>query len=93
MIVCLEVVNRQINGTVPSESTKRIDERDGVINDIAYSVSGIISSGISYFRQWSKEQHFTTEVRDELIEGIHRISFAWDQVLAGDIDELLEDFQ
>lgn len=93
VIACLEVVNRKINSAIPSESSKRIDERSGTIHDVAYSVSGIVTSGISYLRQWSREQRFSIEARDRLLEAIHRIAFAWDQVLAGDINDLLEGFQ
>jgi hypothetical protein len=39
------------------------------------------------------EQRFSIEARDRLLEAIHRIAFAWDQVLAGDINDLLEGFQ
>ncbi len=93
VIACLEVVSRKINGAIPSESSIRIDERSGTINDVAYSVSGIVASGISYFRQWSLKQRFSTDIRCFLIEAIHRIAFAWDQVLAGDVNDLQEGFQ
>jgi hypothetical protein len=91
ILACLEAVNVRLNGPVPSE-------RDGPredstpIAEVAYSIALIIDEGLEYHRRWSREATFTQAFRDQLEELVHRVAFAWCQVLASDIDDLLEGF-
>lgn len=95
VIECLKVINLHMNGPIPSESDKRIHERDcnGEITGIAYSITCIISRGMELLRLWSRKNQFTAEVHETLAEAIHRIAYAWEEVLAGDMDDILEGFQ
>jgi hypothetical protein len=91
VIACLEVVNREWNGPLPSESKMRIQNRQ-LPTDLVYSVSGIISSGLRYRRRWSRNGRFDSSICDWLEDSTYRIAYAWDQVIAGDIDDILEGF-
>jgi hypothetical protein len=62
------------------------------IAEAAYPVACIIEAGLESHRRWSREATFDQSIRDELEELVHRVSYAWCQVLAGDIDDLLEGF-
>jgi hypothetical protein len=88
IIACLEAVNHELNGPVPSESIGGNKERD--IAAVAYAVSGIVVYGLQARRRWEREGLFTPQDRDGLLEAVYRIAYAWDQVLAGDIDDILE---
>ncbi len=88
---CLEAVNGRLNGPVPSE--RRGPREDSTaIAEVAYPVACIIDEGLEYHRRWSRGATFTQAFRDQLEELVHRVSYAWEQVLASDIDILLEGF-
>jgi hypothetical protein len=91
IIACLEVVNREWHGPVPSKAFGRIGVR-GIV-EVAYAVSGIIVDGLRYQRRWEQEGLFGQQERDALREAVYRIAFVWDQVLAGDVENLLEGIQ
>jgi hypothetical protein len=88
IIACLEVVNHELNSPIPSESKGQMTE--AVIAEVAYSVSGILVDGLRYHRQWVRESLFEDADRGALADAVFRIAFAWDQVLAGDIDDIME---
>ena len=88
IIVCLEEVNRELNGPKPSENKGRASER--VIIEVAYFVSGIVTVGLRHLLQWSGESLFEQRDRDALTDAVYRVAFAWDQVLAGDVDDILQ---
>jgi len=59
---------------------------------VAYPMAGILSRSIEFHRKWSKQKQYDTVTLDSLEHAIHSIAFAWDQVLAGDVDDILEGF-
>jgi hypothetical protein len=75
-----------LNCLIIANQDSRVEARSG----FAYPVSCILSSGIQYHRKWSRKGHFDQYMRDSLEDVIYRIAFAWEQLLAGDIDDLLE---
>ncbi len=83
VIACLGVVNRELNGTVPSESFDRSNE--SVIVEVAYPVACIISGLLGH--DLSRRPVLPADIR---VGAAYRIAYAWSQVLAGDIDNLLE---
>ncbi|HZN69573.1 MAG TPA: hypothetical protein VFB66_30135, partial [Tepidisphaeraceae bacterium] len=86
VIACLETANREMNGQMPSSESGRQNAR--VLEDVAYAVSGIIASGIRYHRRWSRRSTFDAPVLDAVEDATYCVALAWDQVLAGDVDEL-----
>jgi hypothetical protein len=88
---CLSAVNHQIKGPLPSARTG-IRQDAPAIFEVAYPISVIIEAGLASHRRWSREATFDQAIRDELEELLHRVSFAWCQALAGDVDDLLEGF-
>ena len=91
VLACLEPVNHRVNGPVRSA---RIDVRQDTtaIAEVAYPIACIVEAGLESHRRWSREATFDQSIRDELEELVHRVSYAWGQVLAGDIDNLVEGF-
>jgi hypothetical protein len=88
---CLEAVSDRVNGPVPSA---RIDRQDTTaIAEVAYPIACIVEAGLESHRRWSREAIFDQSIRDELEELVHRVSYAWCQLLAGDIDNLVEGFE
>lgn len=56
-------------------------------------MSGILTSGLRYFRDWTAADRFERATRDMLADCLYRIEYAWDQVLAVDIDDLLDGYE
>ena len=92
IITCLRVANHAMNGPIPSES-RSADQQRSVIVDLAYSVSGIICRGLKYHRLWSRTRRLDSSVCELLEDATYRIAYAWDGVLAGDRDDILEGFE
>jgi hypothetical protein len=88
IVRCLEVVNREWHGPLPSKSFAQVGV-PGIV-EVAYAVSGIIVEGLRYLRRWERDRLFGPHERDALAEAVHRVAYAWDQVLAGDVENLLE---
>jgi hypothetical protein len=57
----------------------------------AYSVAAIISSGLEYARRLRDQSRFNESVLKDLELRVWRIAVVWEQVLAGDIEDLMED--
>ena len=91
IVACLKVANHELNGPVPSESVS-VNRNRSVVSELAYSVSGIITSGLHYHRSWSRTGRIQSSVCNLLEDSIYKIAYAWDQVLAGDMDDILEGF-
>jgi hypothetical protein len=89
ILSCLAVVNSSLNGPVPSEtvaaSSRPIDRT------LCYCISGILSAGWRHYFQWRRRGLFDVEFIDIFGSMLLRIGIAWDQALAGDIDDLVED--
>jgi hypothetical protein len=90
VLACLEAINHQVNG--PQPSTRTDPQNTTAIAQMAYPIACIIEAGLEFHRRWSLEATFDQSIRDELEELVHRVSYAWAQVLAGDIDDLVEGF-
>jgi hypothetical protein len=86
----LEAINHRVNGPEPSTRTDTQDT--AAIAQVAYPIACVIEAVLKSHRRWSLQATFDQSVRDELDELVHRTSYAWCQVLAGDIDDLLEGF-
>ena len=88
VIHCLEFVNHELNGTNHSEFVGSANHV--VLEQVSYPVSGIISKILLYYRKWQRSNLFSSSVHDALLDAVLKIAYAWDQVLAGDIDDILE---
>ena len=87
VITCLQVANKEYNGMEPSVQNRR---GRNVVDDLEYAVSGIIVDGLRYHIKWTRRSMFTAEIRNALERSIYLISYAWDQLLAGDVEDLVE---
>ena len=90
IIECLRTVNTHFNGPDP-------DSRDGPadhtrIADVAYFVSGIISGGMVHQLKLNRHRTLDPDSSTQLGLELCRIAYAWNQVLAGDVSEILEGF-
>jgi hypothetical protein len=90
ILSCLEVVNQEINGPIPSELVERVSLPDV---ELVHAVSTILHAGwLLVVPQTSKPQHDSHFTRD-LIPMFWAISHAWTQILEGDVDSLTEDLR
>ena len=87
VVACLQVANKEYNGVVPSVQNRR---GRNVVEDLEYAVSGIILDALRFHFKWTRRDIFTTEIRDALEHGVYLIAYAWDQLLAGDVENLVE---
>ena len=91
VIHCLDVVNHELNGANPSKSVGRAN--DAVEAQVSYPISEIISGILLRYRKWQRGNLFSQSILDSLIGAALKIAYVWDQVLAGDIDDLFEDLE
>jgi hypothetical protein len=84
IILCLEAVNRHVNGEIPSKTTskKEIDRH------IVLCVCLIVAYAQEYALFWRKSSRFKQIEIDRLYMLSWEISQAWCAVLHGDIDSL-----
>ena len=89
IMACLVAVNTSLNGPVPSGrvggSSQPLDPT------LCYCVSGILSAGWRFHFQWQRRGLFDPEFVQKFASMLLRIGIAWDQVLAGDIDDIVAD--
>src|SRR3954471_3243541 len=86
ILACLSAVNTSLNGPVPSQ---RMDTSPRQIDStLCYCVSGILAAGWRYHFQWQRRQLFDAEFIERFGSMLVRLGIAWDQVLAGDIDDI-----
>ncbi len=90
IIDCLIIANIEYNGDVPSDRIGSGRKNEKVLYELSYPVSLILTRGLKYYRKWNKEKKFTEIFLENLLNNIYLISYAWDSVLAGDIDDLIE---
>jgi hypothetical protein len=88
VIKCLEIVNFEINGSKPSMNINRANQ--AALVDVSYPISGIICDILIYYRRWQRNNLYSIIIQDSLLDVAIKVSYAWDQILAGDIDDLLE---
>jgi hypothetical protein len=89
---CLNAVNLAKNGSNPAERCGP-PPNNSVVLDVAYSVSGIICGCLDYHRKWTESGKFDAATLASLETSLHKIAFAWDQVLADDVSDILEGFR
>jgi hypothetical protein len=89
ILSCLAVVNSSLNGPIPSESV--VSSPPPVDRTLCYCMSGILSAGWSHYFQWRRRKLFDAEFIDGFASMLVRIGIVWDQVLAGDIDDIVAD--
>jgi hypothetical protein len=80
---CLVVLNKELNA--PNSIDK--DSR----REAAYGVAGILSSSLEYTLRWREKGRFDESVLKDLELAAWRIALVWEQVLAGDVEDLMED--
>ena len=88
---CLQVVNKEANGPDP-DTRAGPSSGQHIVLENAYYVSGIVSQSLGYHRLWSQQQRFSPEQLYALETDVHKIAYAWDQLLASDMSDLLEGF-
>ena len=89
VLTCLSFINTSLNGPVPSQ---RVDDSSRQIDSaLCYCVSGILVSGWRHYLRWQRNQLFDAGFIDRFASMLVRIGIAWDQVLAGDIDDIIAD--
>ena len=91
VIDCLIAANVELNGETPSETSGY--QIESVIREFAYPVTSIMSRGWQYYLDWTEAEKFTAEYRNQLAEQLVRLNFTWEQVLAGDIDDLRSEYE
>lgn len=90
VVRCLEVINHDVNGAVPSK-IKGIVERKAIDPRAIYAISVIQIAGWEYLVPKMKDQ-LSTDSR-QLAIALWAVSFAWSQILDGDIDSLHEELK
>ncbi|MCE9526872.1 MAG: hypothetical protein K8R36_12545 [Planctomycetales bacterium] len=92
VVDCLAVLNNCVNGPDP-DARPPGPRKQPVPDEVAYSIACILTASLEYYRKWSVGQRFSDDVLTTLLIGIHKISFCWMQLLAGDITNLAEGFE
>lgn len=90
-LACLSVINRAANGDVPSKVVG-VRPSPAVLSDAAYPVALLVSGGLlmlSRIRQSATGQSLAG-FEDALIKATTVSSYAWAQVLAGDMDDICD---
>ncbi len=91
VMTCLKVVNNEMNGVVPSQRVTA-NRNDNVVVETTYSMSRILVAALQYHRAWSRTGKFQRKGWNALEDCINRVAYAWDQVLAGDLDDVLDGY-
>jgi hypothetical protein len=80
---CLGIINAALN------TTKSISEDS--FRSAAYALAVLLSSSLEYTRRWREQGRFDESTVGDLDRRAWRIALAWEQVLAGDIQDLKKD--
>jgi hypothetical protein len=91
VVECLQIVNEEFNGAKASEI--RSGKAGNLPRDLVSRVADISEGAIQYRRKWSQAMTFQAEALQRLERATHMVSFAWAQVLAGDIDNIAEEWR
>ncbi len=91
ILACLEAVNHALNTQQPSGAVA--GKAEALPRSLVAHVSAILSYGWLDFWRWSSSEQFSVAFRTELAAMLVQIGFAWDAVLAGDIDDIREHAQ
>ncbi|GAA5511211.1 hypothetical protein [Novipirellula caenicola] len=90
IINCLRTVNTHFNGPDPTSRSGRSDHSR--ISEVAYFVSGIISGGLTLYLKLNRMRQLDQDSLRQLSVELCRIAYAWDQILASDVSDILEGF-
>lgn len=88
IINCLRTVNIYFNGPDPNLRNGKADHSR--ISDVAYFVSRILSTGMILHLNWTRTRQLDPDLLTRFNFELCRIAYAWDQVLAGDVSDILE---
>ena len=91
ILSCFEAVNHELNTQHPSENIA--GKAATLPRSLVGNVSAILSVGWNYYWQWTASQQFNESFRKELAATLMQLGFAWDAILAGDIDDIREHCQ
>ncbi|WP_345689683.1 hypothetical protein, partial [Novipirellula caenicola] len=90
IINCLRTVNTHFNGPDPTSRSGCPDHSR--ISEVAYCVSGIISGGLTLYLKLNQMRQLDPDSLAQLSVELCRIAYAWDQILASDVSDILEGF-
>ena len=90
VIDCLRTVNTHFNGSDPDSRSGPADHSG--IAEVAYFVSGIISGGMMQHLKLNRMRKLAPDLLTQLSLELCRIAYAWDQILASDVSDILEGF-
>jgi hypothetical protein len=91
IVECFVVLNRSLNTARPSEHIK--DKASSLDRTLVYCVALIVNGGFEFYSRWAADGLFPAGYLSDLQEALLCIGFAWNAVLAGDIDDIREDIQ
>jgi hypothetical protein len=86
ILVCLATLNEAFNGAVPSQQVS--GKVEAVPRQVAYAMACILTSCIEFRRRWDRK--FAKAELAALDGAAETLAGAWEQMLAGDIDDLRE---
>lgn len=85
-----DALNLYLNGQVPSE-TNSVNKRTAIDRNLGYAINSIISECLGFsLNHWS-ENHYDLDFARKVGQITFIISYAWDCILAGDIDDLTDE--
>jgi len=90
IVSCLRAVNTHFNGADPDTRSGPADHSR--IAEVAYPISGIVAGGTQYHLKWTRNKTIGADLLELLGLSLFKIAYAWDQVLAGDVTDILEGF-
>ncbi len=90
VINCLRTVNTHFNGPDPNSRSGHADHSR--ISEVAYFVSGIVSGGLMLHLKLTRMRQLDPGSLAQLSVELCRIAYAWDQILASDVSDILEGF-
>ncbi len=90
IINCLRTVNTHFNGPDPNTRSGRPDHSR--ISEVANFVSRIISGGLTLHLKLNRMRQLDPDSLTQLSVELCRIAYAWDQILASDVSDILEGF-
>ena len=88
VLLCLQSLTPHLNGD--PESVDNARHLQHIDRDIAYAMSGLLSGCLQYIVQWRRQRRFNVAFIDLVEYHTFRIAYACDQLIAGDIHDLLE---
>lgn len=91
MVQYFVTLNRALNTATPSEHIE--GKAPYVDRNLAYCIALIMSEGFALYSRWVLDGLFSAAYLSDLQKALLCIGFAWNAVLAGDIDDIHEHIQ